>query len=1150
MNTLNIKSNKKKKQTLFLIILFIISGVLQITSFSQKNQVLTDKNLFGEENVDNLNIAATVQTDWELTTGIAGLVCTINKPSGTQEGNLLILHCTIDSEESLNGPFGWTILLPEDQSRGQTTASWYKIANASEPSSYDVTWVDVEDYAGGIIRITGHNSADPINATATATGTGDVNNPSVFTSQNNTLIIGFHGLDDADQGYDYGYTLEPGPTVLYANCTTIRGGQPSECSAGMYYEIQANQGSSDVRTWGIGGNEGWYAATVAINSEIFYPIINIVNPTENEIFGVLAPNFTVEITDPDLDTMWYTIDGGFNNYSYTENGTINQVAWDALSDGEVTIRFYANNTLGDVNFEQVNVIRDTSTPIINIVSPVENEIFGVDAPNFTVEITDPNLDAMWYAIFNGTYVSQNRTFAVNGTIDPTEWGALYDGTYTIRFYANDTLGNINFEEVTLKKDIDAIIINIISPTENEIFGVNAPSFIVEIAETNLNTTWYTVDGRLNNYTFTENGTINQAAWGALPDGIVTIRFYANNTSGDIYFKQVNVIKDSSAPIINIISPTENEEFGVDAPSYIVEIMDTNLDTMWYAIFNGTYVSQNRTFTVNGTIDPTEWGALSDGTYTIRFFANNSLGNINFEDVNVIKDIYAIIINILSPIENEVFGVNAPSFIVEITSAFLNTTWYTLDGAPKKYLFAVNETIDQTAWEALPDGVVTISFYANNTIGDIEFEQVIVIKDGSAPIINIVSPTMNEVFGVEAPSFSVDITDPNLDAMWYWIFNSTYQSINITFTENGTIDPAEWDGLSNGEYTIRFYANDTLGSINFEDVNITKDIYAILIDIISPIENEIFGVNAPSFIVEITSAFLNATWYTVDEGFNNYTFTENGTILQAAWDVLPDGVITIRFYANNTLGDINFEEVNITKDGSLPTINIINPSEDEVFGVVAPNFTVEITDPNLDTMWYTINSDATKFIFTQDGVINQTAWDALADGNVLLTFHANDTVGNIKFEQVNIIKDDSPPTVNIVSPTENEVFGAVAPNFTVEITDPNLDTMWYTVNSSATKFIFIQDGVIDQTVWAALADGDVLLTFYANDTLGYLASEDIIIRKSTSSEVGPDIIPIIILVSVIGGIAAAAVILVILIKKGKISLEKLSIRKPSTEKTPT
>ncbi|MBY8986408.1 MAG: hypothetical protein KGD65_15145, partial [Candidatus Lokiarchaeota archaeon] len=332
---------------------------------------------------------------------------------------------------------------------------------------------------------------------------------------------------------------------------------------------------------------------------------------------------------------------------------------------------------------------------------------------------------------------------------------------------------------------------------------------------------------------------------------------------------------------------------------------------------------------------------------------------------------------------------------------------------------------------------------------------------SAPIINIINPLENETFGVASPNFTVEITDMNLDTMWYSIYNSTDQSLNISFTDNGTIDPTEWGALSNGEYTIRFDANDTVGNTDFKEVNITKDIYVIFIDIIDPIENEIFGVDAPNFIVEIVCAFLNITWYTVDGGLNNFSFTDNESINEAAWDALPDGVVTIRFYANNTLGDI-------------------------------------------------------------------------------------------EFEQVNIIKDASAPIINIVSPTENEVFGVDAPSFSVDITDPNLDTMWYTVNNSATKFIFTQDGAIDQTIWDAQVDGDILITFYANDTLGNLASDDIIIRKSTPAPYVPptDYTLLIVLVSVIGGVVAVGVVLGILIKKGKISLDKLSFRKPSTEKTPT
>ncbi|MEE9571467.1 MAG: hypothetical protein V3W20_00290, partial [Candidatus Neomarinimicrobiota bacterium] len=669
---MNFKSTKKKKRTILLILFsFIFSSILYI-NLSQKNQLLIDQNLFSEENVDNLNLAATIQPDWEVaTTTTQDTTCTINKPSGTQEGDLLILHCTTDGEgEILTGPFGWTILLQENQSGGQTTASWYKIANASEPSSYDVKWIGVEAYVGGIIRITDHDSADPIQATATATGTGVVINPSVSTTKDDTLLIGFHGLDDDDQGDNYNNTLEPGPIDLYARISEV--GNPGEVSAGMFYEFQANQGASPTRTWSIGGNEGWYAATVAINLNL--PLIDITSPLENETYGVISPNFTVEILDSNLDKMWYTVDGGLNNYTFTENGTINQGAWDVLPDGIITIRFYANNSLSDINFQQVNIIKDSSAPIISIVSPIESEIFGVISPNFTVEITDVNLNISWYTVDGGL---SNYTFTENGTINQGAWGVIPDGIITIRFYANNSLGNINFEDVNVTKDSLGPNISIVSPMMDEAFGVDAPNFIVEIDDANLNTSWYTVDGGFNNYTFTENGTINQVSWDSLLGGIVTIRFYANDSLGSLNFSEVNVIKDNSAPNISIVSPIMDEVFGVISPNFTVEIVDSNLDRMWYSLSNGTYVSQNRTFAVNGTVNQIEWNVLYDGVYTIRFYANDTLGNINFEAVNVTKDGSAPLINIISPVMDDAFGVTAPSFVVEITDSNLDTMWYSI-----------------------------------------------------------------------------------------------------------------------------------------------------------------------------------------------------------------------------------------------------------------------------------------------------------------------------------------------------------------------------------------------------------------------------------------------------------------------------------------
>jgi hypothetical protein len=90
------------------------------------------------------------------------------------------------------------------------------------------------------------------------------------------------------------------------------------------------------------------------------PTITIHSPSAGSSFGSSAPSFNVEVNDDFLFEMWYTLDGGLNNYTFTENGTIDQSAWDALGDGSVTIIFYANDLVGNEAFEEVTITKSVT----------------------------------------------------------------------------------------------------------------------------------------------------------------------------------------------------------------------------------------------------------------------------------------------------------------------------------------------------------------------------------------------------------------------------------------------------------------------------------------------------------------------------------------------------------------------------------------------------------------------------------------------------------------------------------------------------------------------------------------------------------------------------------------------------------------------
>ena len=813
------------------------------------------------------------------------------------------------------------------------------------------------------------------------------------------------------------------------------------------------------------------------------PTVTITSPTGGEYFDTTAPEFIVEISDAvnPIDTMWYTIDGGTTNITFTTNGTIDQNNWTALSDGSVTLTFYANNSISEVGFASVSINKDTGVPTVAITSPTGGEYFDAIAPDYVVEISDSGspIDKMWYTIDGGT---TNITFTVNGTIDQNNWTALADGPVTIIFYTNDSVGNDNSAQVIVNKDVLDPTVSISSPTGGEYFDATAPGFTVEITDDNLDKMWYTIDDGATNITFTVNATIDQNNWTALADGPVTMIFYANDSANNVAFDSVVVNKDTGLPIVSITYPTGGEYYGATAPSFTVEITDDSLDTMWYTIDGD---ATNITFTINGTIDQNNWTAHADGPITIFFYANDTGGNTGFDSVVVNKDTGNPMVTITSPTGGEYFDATAPDYVVEIsdTGSPIDTMWYTINGGAN-IEFIVNGTIDQNNWTALADVPVTIVFYANDSAGNLNSDTVIINKDATNPTVSITSPTGGNYFDATAPNYVVEISDTGspIDTMWYTINGGT----NIEFTVNGTIDQNNWTALADGPVTIMFYANDSAGNLNSDAVIINKDTGNPIVTITSPAGGEYFDTTAPDYVVEISDSGspIDTMWYTIDGGAN-IEFTVNGTIDQNNWTALSDGPVTLMFYANDSAGNVNSDTMIINKDTSNPTVFITSPTEGEYFDATAPDYVVEIGDSGspIDTMWYTLNGGA-NIEFTVNGTIDQNNWTALADGPVTLMFYANDSAGNINnTSSISLYKDVVIPSLSINSPEDNTYWNSI-PDIQVTAFDTYFDSVWYVVGGTK---IMLESGVsepFNSSIWNSLPnESQFIINFYANDSAG-------------------------------------------------------------------
>jgi len=349
-------------------------------------------------------------------------------------------------------------------------------------------------------------------------------------------------------------------------------------------------------------------------------------------------------------------------------------------------------------------------------------------------------------------------------------------------------------------------------------------------------------------------------------------------------------------------------------------------------------------------------------------------------------------------------------------------------------------------------------------------------------------------------------------------NGNHYGIYLHQCDNNTISGNTVNG---NEYGIYLESNCDYNSITENVVyNNTRGIY---------IEDTDCGNNSL-----YKNFFLENGKHAYDGGTDN---TWKSTTIGNYWDnhtgpdtTPQDGIVDEPYtYIGGSAGSVDYFP--IAEDGA-PSITINSLSDDDVFGSNTPSYDVTMTDNSVFEIWYTLDGGLHNYTFTElSGNIEQSAWDALSDGMITLSFYASDIPGNMGTADVSIIKDTVVPLIIIDSPSPGAEFGATAPAFIVTITDYNLDSVWYSLDGGLTTYAITTNATIDQAAWVALSEGSITITFYTNDTAGNLTFEEVTITKNIpAGGIDPSVIIVIIVVSVVGGVAVIAGVYIFMKKR--------------------
>ena len=218
--------------------------------------------------------------------------------------------------------------------------------------------------------------------------------------------------------------------------------------------------------------------------------------------------------------------------------------------------------------------------------------------------------------------------------------------------------------------------------------------------------------------------------------------------------------------------------------------------------------------------------------------------------------------------------------------------------------------------------------------------------------------------------------------------------------------------------------------------------------------------------------------------NNYSGVYSGVLDTMQY---ADGEHTLTFEVEDSLGAVTKQTIDIVIDNTQPSANVINPASGEyISGTYA--FRIYASD-NIEVNNVTVYIDGNSLsaaFNSQSGyweVILDTT--TLTDGTHNIYAVVYDTAGNsYTTGTVNFYVDNTPPSLAVISPTDNEVISGVY-NLQVESDDANSLNVYYKVDNGG--WVAMSGGPPNWTAsldTTTYSDGSHTIYFKAEDGAGH------------------------------------------------------------------
>lgn len=170
---------------------------------------------------------------------------TINKPSGTVQGDIMIAVTASDNGNIMNQLTGWTRILSAGASDNKLTIQ-YKVAGSGEGSSYTFICNDSTKKMSGCIATFRNVTYDKIGSSDTRTGGSSANAPSITPTLNNSILVAAYANEQEGDRWS-----PPSGMTLIATDNYSQGGANLAPCFAVFYQDEVAASATGIKSCGL-----------------------------------------------------------------------------------------------------------------------------------------------------------------------------------------------------------------------------------------------------------------------------------------------------------------------------------------------------------------------------------------------------------------------------------------------------------------------------------------------------------------------------------------------------------------------------------------------------------------------------------------------------------------------------------------------------------------------------------------------------------------------------------------------------------------------------------------------------------------------------------------------------------------------------------